>query len=140
MSMVHTGEVEWEAAHCALVRLAAARAAHEHALGAALVRAERAEVFRALGMATFFEYAERVVGLTPRQTEERLRVARALERLPETSAALAGWRGPFTAVRELTRVLAPETEAEGLTASEGQSVGEIETLVSRRRVRQPPRA
>src|SRR5262249_28672596 len=63
---------------------------------------------------------ERIVGLTPRQTEERLRVARALERLPETSAALAGGRGPFTAVRELTRVLAPETEAEGLAGAGGE--------------------
>src|SRR5262249_17803520 len=61
MTMIHTGEVEWEAAHRALVALAAARAAHEHALGAALLRAERAEVWRALGMASFFEYAERVV-------------------------------------------------------------------------------
>ncbi|HKA88059.1 MAG TPA: HNH endonuclease [Haliangiales bacterium] len=138
MTMVHTGEVEWESAHCALVRLAAVRAAHEHALGAALLRAERAEVWRALGMATFFEYAERIVGLTPRQTEERLRVARALERLPETSAALAGGRVHFTAVRELTRVLAPETEAEWLAASEGKSVGEIETLVSGRRVGDRP--
>src|SRR5262249_59087576 len=95
-------------------------------------------VWRALGMATFFEYAERIVGLTPRQTEERLRVARALERLPETSAALAGGRVHFTAVRELTRVLAPETEAEWLAASEGKSVGEIETLVSGRRVGERP--
>src|SRR5262249_8573705 len=64
---------------------------------------------------------------------ERLRVARALERLPETSAALAGGRGHFTAVRELTRVLAPETAAEGLTASEGKSVGGDETPRSGRR-------
>lgn len=35
-------EVEWEAAHRAVVRLAAARAAHEHALGSALLRALRA--------------------------------------------------------------------------------------------------
>ncbi len=100
--MIHTGEVEWEAAHRDLVRLAAARAAHEHALGAALLRALRAEVWRAMGMGSFHEYAERIVGLTPRQTEERLRVAMALEGLPRASAALAEGRIHFTAVRELT--------------------------------------
>src|SRR5262249_7723141 len=76
--------------------------------------------------------------LTPRQTEERLRVARALEGLPKASAALAGGRIHFTALRELSRVLTPETEAEWLTASEGKSVGEIEKLVSGRRVGDRP--
>src|SRR5262249_12042454 len=138
MARVHAGEVEWEAAHRALVRLAAARAAHDHALGAALLRAERAEVWRALGMASFFEYAERVVGLTPRKTEERLRVARALERLPETSAALAGGRIHFPAVRELTPRPAPPTRTAWLTAAAGKAVGEIEGLVSGRRVGDRP--
>jgi hypothetical protein len=131
--MVHTGEVEWEAAHCAVVRLAAARAAHEHALGAALLRAFRAEVWRPMGMASFHEYAERFVGLTPRQTEERLRVAVALEDLPRTSERLAEGRVHFSAVRELTRVSAPDTETEWLAVAEGKSVGEIGKLVSGRR-------
>src|SRR5262249_19797835 len=77
-------------------------------------------------------------GGTARQSEGRLRVARALERLPKTSAALAGGRIHFTALRELSRVLTPETEAEWLTASEGKSVGEIEKLVSGRRVGDRP--
>ncbi|HKA90452.1 MAG TPA: HNH endonuclease [Haliangiales bacterium] len=89
-------------------------------------------------MATFFEYAERVVGLAPRQTEERLRVAMALEGLPRASAALAEGRVHFTAVRELTRVLAPETEAEWLAAAAGKSVAEIEKLVCGRRVGDRP--
>jgi hypothetical protein len=136
--MVHTGEVEWEAAHWAVVRLAAARAAHEHALGAALLRALRAEVWRPMGMASFHEYAERTVGLTPRQTEERLRVALALEGLPRTSERLAEGHVHFSAVRELTRVSAPETEIEWLAAAEGKSVGEIEKLVSGRRAGDRP--
>ncbi len=136
--MVHTGEVEWEAAHRDLVRLAAVRAAHEHALGAALLRALRADVWRAMGMASFHEYAERIVGLTPRQTEERIRVALALEELPRASAALAAGRVHFSAVRELTRVIAPDTETEWLDAVAGKSVGEIEKLVSGRRTGDRP--
>ncbi len=118
--MVHTGEVEWEAAHRDVVRLAAVRAAHEHALGAALLRALRADAWRAMGMASFHEYAERIVGLTPRQTEEQLRVALALEELPRAAAALAAGRVHFTAVRELTRVIAPDTETEWLDAVAAQ--------------------
>src|SRR5262249_51689560 len=137
--MVHTGEVEWEAAHQALVRLAAARAAHEHALGAALLRAFRAEVWRALGMATFTEYAERVVGLTPRQTEERLRVATALEGLPRAATALAEGRVHFTAMRELTRGLAPRTEAAGVAAADAPARGAVAGSVSRRRHARRPR-
>jgi hypothetical protein len=121
-----------------LVRLAATRAAHEHALGAALLRALRAEVWRALGMASFYEYAERVVGLTPRQTEERVRVATALEARPRTSAALADGRVHFTAVRELTRVSTVATEDDWLAAAEGKTVGEIACLVAGRRA--PPSA
>jgi hypothetical protein len=144
--MIHPGgvEVEWEAAHRAVVRLAAARAAHEHALGAALLRALRAEVWRPMGTASFHEYAERIVGLTPRQTEERLRVALSLEELPRASSALAEGRVHFTALRELTRVIAPDTETEWLAVAEGKSVGEIEKLVAGQRTGDrpddPPRA
>src|SRR5215468_4014256 len=104
-------ESEWLLAHRDVLRVSRARAALEHALCRALLRAHRAEVWRPLGMATFFEYAERYVGLTARQTEERLRVAAALEALPATAAALADGRTHFTAVRELTRVAVADTEA-----------------------------
>ena len=74
----------------------------------------------------------------------RLRVAAALEALPATAAALADGRTHFTAVRELTRVAVADTEADWLAASEGQSVAEIEQLVSGRRSGDrpgdPPRA
>ena len=136
--MIDRGDREWEAAHRELVRLAAARAEHEHVLGGALLRALRAEAWRAMGMATFTEYAERVVGLTPRQTDDRLRVAMALEGLPRASAALAEGRIHFTAVRELARVASPDTETEWLAVAEGKTVGEIEKLVAGRRVGDRP--
>jgi hypothetical protein len=121
---------DWESAHHELVRLATKNAELEHALGAALLRALRAEVWRPMGIASFMEYAERVVGLTPRQLEERLRVARALEELPRMSEALAGGRVHFTAVRELSRVATPETEEAWLASAEGKTAGEIQKLVS----------
>src|SRR5215813_1056095 len=94
---------EWLLAHDDLVSLGKSRAAHEHALCRALLRAFRAESWRPLGIATFIEYAERYVGLSARQTEERLRVGLALESLPRLAAALFEGRVCFSAVRELSR-------------------------------------
>src|SRR6266487_5124250 len=101
--------LDWEAAQYEIVRLARERAALEHALAGALLRAFRADVWRAMGMASFYEYAERYVGLSPRQTEDRLRVGKALEDLPRLSSSLAEGQLPFSAVRELSRVVTPET-------------------------------
>jgi hypothetical protein len=134
---------EWELAHREIVSLAAQRAAQDHALCRALLRAHRARVWRALGMATFFEYAARFAGLSARKTEDRLRVARALERLPLIDGGLCAGKLHFTAVRELARVADSETEAEWLAATDGKSVAEIERLVSHRqpgdRPDDPPR-
>jgi hypothetical protein len=123
---------DWEVVHREICSLGRKRAEHEHALGQALLRAQRARVWEALGMATLFEYAERFVGLRPRQTEERLRVAAALEDLPLLEAAL--WEGHlhYSAVRELTRVVRPETEEAWIEAVKGKTVNEIASMVSTR--------
>jgi HNH endonuclease len=122
--------VEWQRAHEELIGIARNRAALEHALGKALLRVLRAEVWRALGMGSFVEYVEQTVGLTSRQTEERVRVATELERLPRLSSALARGELHFCAARELSRVASPETEARWLEAAEGRSVSEIERMVA----------
>jgi hypothetical protein len=79
------------------------RAAHEHELGRWLRAAERLGVHARTGHASLYEYAERLLGLTRRQVEERLRVARALDDLPVLEEALASGKLGFSAVRELTR-------------------------------------
>lgn len=127
-----TDVAAWQVLHDEIRGLARARAANEHALGRALLRAHRNGGWRLLGLATFLEYGERFAGLTPRQTEDRLRVAVALERLPATDRALADGELPFTAVRELCRVMKPDTEALWLTGVEGLTVGDIEKLVAGR--------
>src|SRR5215208_4548805 len=95
---------EWVLEHHEVVSVGKARAQHEHALAKALVRSLRADCWRVLGLGSFFEYVERFVGLSPRQTEERLRVGAVLTELPELDAALAAGRLHFSAVRELSRV------------------------------------
>ncbi len=55
----------------------------------ALLRAVfEAERICHLGYASFAEYVERLFGYKPRATEEKLRVAQALESLPEMNRAL----------------------------------------------------
>src|SRR5436190_6520216 len=134
----------WPVLHEEIKGLARARAANEHAMCRALLTAHRDGGWRQLGVATFLEYAERFAGLTPRQTEDRLRVGFAMERLPATDLALATGVLPFTAVRELCRVVEPNTEALWLTSVEGLTVGEIQKLVAGREPgdlpEDPPRA
>jgi hypothetical protein len=62
--------------------------------------------------------------------QEKLRVAEALERLPAFAEALRQGQICWSALRELTRVATPETEAAWLTAATGRTVRELEKLVS----------
>jgi hypothetical protein len=73
---------------------------------------------------------ERVLGYGPHAARERMRVARALARLPETTAALARGELSYSAVRELTRVATDETETAWLARAKGLVVNQIERLVA----------
>jgi hypothetical protein len=88
---------------------------------------------RAAGFSTFGEYSERVLGHGRRTTEEKLRVAEALERLPQLEQALKENLLSFSAVRELTRVATDASEADWITAARSKSVREIEQLVRGRK-------
>src|SRR4051812_24722034 len=80
--------VPWQEAHRELSRIARTRAALDHDEGRWLLCAVRSRVDRHLGFGSFKEYIERLFGYTPRWTDERIRVAEALERLPELARAL----------------------------------------------------
>ena len=95
-----------------------------------LVRAEDIRVYLNFGCAHHYEYMERVFGLGPHAARERMRVARALVSLPATGMKLATGELTFSAVRELTRVAIPDTEAAWLAAMEGKSLCEVEELVA----------
>src|SRR5262249_45256681 len=60
------------------------------------------------------------------------RVARALGDLPQLTAALASDQLSFSAVRELTRVATPATEASWIAAAAGKNLRRIEDLVADR--------
>lgn len=85
---VETRESEWLRAHRVLSRLARERAGADAEEGRWLLAAARSAVHVHLGFASFNEYIERLFGYSPRSTQERLRVAAALERLPAAAKAL----------------------------------------------------
>ncbi|MEX2528934.1 MAG: DUF222 domain-containing protein, partial [Gemmatimonadota bacterium] len=68
-------------------------------------------------------------GLDRGTAREKVRVARALEDLPETSAWLALGRISFSQARALTRVATPDDEGELLEAAQGKTTAQIERMV-----------
>jgi len=112
-------------------------ARHRSTLDAAelfdLVRAEQMRIYVVFGYVTLYEYMERVLGYGPHAARERMRVARALVALPETTTALARGALTYSGVRELTRVALPETETAWLAAAEGLVTNQIERLVAEHR-------
>src|SRR6187399_895506 len=120
----------WRQAHEELVRLATERAGLDFEEGRWLLRAFRSAVHVRLGYGAFNEYTERLFGYGPRLTQEKLRVAEALEELPETARDLQTGAISFSLARELTRVATPSTEQQWLEAARGRTVREVEHLVS----------
>src|SRR6266511_5597119 len=96
--------IDWRRAHEELSRLAKSRARLDWEEGRSLLDALRSGAHLHLGFGSFGEYIERILGYRRRSTDERLRVAEALENLPELGQALREGRMSWSVVRELTRV------------------------------------
>ncbi|TMQ12627.1 MAG: HNH endonuclease [Deltaproteobacteria bacterium] len=103
-----------------------------------LREAETLQIWRPLGMVSALDYLERALDYAPRTAQDRLRVARALGSLPQLTAALAGDDLAFSAVRELTRVATPATEAAWIAAAVGKNLRQIEELVAGHRTGDRP--
>jgi len=115
--------------HEELCELASSQASLDYRLGLKLLEAFRCRVHLVFGFGCFEEYAERKLGWKSRHTKERLRVAKALESLPELSVALSGGAQCWSVVRELTRVATAETERDWIGAGTGKTVRQVEALV-----------
>jgi hypothetical protein len=85
-----------------------------------------------VGYGSFSEYIERLFGYKPRTTQEKLRVAEALEGLPSTARALDSGALSWCAARELTRVAAADTERAWLDAARGKTIRQLEEMVASR--------
>lgn len=121
---------DWQSVDRALRTLGCRRASLDAEEARWLRQAEALQIWRPLGMVSAIDYMERVLGYAPRAAQERLRVARALGALPQLTAALTHGELPFSAVRELTRVATPATEAAWREAATGKNLRQIEDLVA----------
>jgi HNH endonuclease/RuvA, C-terminal domain len=131
---------EWMRAHEALSRLARQRAAADAEEGRWLLCALRSAAHVHLGHASFSQYIERVFGYSPRSTQEKLRVAEALEQLPRLARSLETGALSWCAARELTRVAVAATEQAWLDAAQGKTTREIEALVAGKNPGDEPRS
>jgi hypothetical protein len=83
-----------------------------------------------LGYGSFAQYIERLFGYKPRTTQEKLRVAEALETLPRLAHALETGALSWCAARELTRVAVPDTESAWLGMAHRKPLRELERIVA----------
>ncbi|HEX3476147.1 MAG TPA: hypothetical protein VHT91_14075 [Kofleriaceae bacterium] len=121
---------DWRTVDRALRAIRQRRAALDAEEARWLREAEKLQIWRPLGMVSALDYMERVLGYAPRTAQDRLRVARALGDLPQLTAALAADDLAFSAVRELTRVATPGTEAAWIAAAAGKNLRQVEELVA----------
>ncbi|HUS29240.1 MAG TPA: hypothetical protein VMZ53_12045 [Kofleriaceae bacterium] len=70
------------------------------------------------------------MGYTERAAVERLRVAKAIEEVPQLGEAMTQGDLSFSGARELSRVITPETQQEWIDAAQEKSVRQIEEMVS----------
>lgn len=116
--------------HRTLKRIARARAHLDAQEAAALRDAQRIRLWEQFGYACLVDYMQRELGYTARAAVERLRVANAIEVLPQFEAALDEGTLSFSGAKELTRVVTPETQDAWLEATQDKNVRQIEEMVS----------
>ncbi len=116
-------QTEWERVHGELTKLAKKRAGLDHDIGRWLIVAHRTAVHAHLGYASFQEYLERLFGWNHRLSNERLRVAQALDTLPKLDIALGQGQINGSVARELTRVATEDTSRCGSQLSPGATSG-----------------
>lgn len=96
---------------------------------AALAESDRHRDWAGEGFGSCSEWLAWRLGITRNTANEKVRVARALERLPLTSEAMASGQLSFSKVRALTRVATPNSERELLTYARSISAGGLERFV-----------
>ncbi len=123
----------WREIDRALRVIAKRRGALDREEAVLLCRAARREIWRKAGAASLFAYLEEVLGYGPKCARERVRIAEALDAMPELAAALGDGELHYSSVRELTRVAIRATEREWIAAARGKNLRQIEELVASHR-------
>jgi len=123
-------EGEWVLVDRRLRGYAQKRAALDEAESIDIARAADMEIHWHFGCASILEYMERRLGYVPHTARERLRVARAVASMPLVAKALSDGAITYSHVRELSRVVTPETQDVWLVAIADKTAGQVQELVS----------
>ncbi|MEW6742569.1 MAG: DUF222 domain-containing protein [Planctomycetota bacterium] len=91
---------------------------------------EERHFYRTFGFASITRLAEHDLGLSPRQTRDRIRLARAIESLPKLKKLFRRGKLHFSAVRAIVSVATPATEADWIKAALQHSMRDLERLVA----------
>ena len=127
------GEHSWQEIDRDLRMIAKRQRALDADEVALLCIAERVRIWEELGKASLLEYLEDIFGYGPKAAYERIRVARALEQMPELYEALERGEVSYSALREITRVATAETQREWLDSIRGKNLRQIEELARSRK-------
>ncbi len=90
---------------------------------------DRTRGWREGGYCSLGNWLDHRCGLGPCASRERIRIGRALARLPRIDAAFRDGVISYSKVRAVTRVATPRTEAMLLAIAEGGSAARLESLV-----------
>ena len=90
---------------------------------------ERTRSWREGGYCNLGNWLDHRCGLGPCAARERIRIGRALAKLPQIDAAFRGGVISYSKVRAITRVATPDTDAMLLAIAEGSSAAQLESLV-----------
>jgi len=94
-----------------------------------LREAEAQQLWNHFGYISILEYLEREHGIEPRTASDRLRVSHALADLPLLEAELEDGSFQYSHVKELTRIVTPETEEKWINAARGKTCSEVQAMV-----------
>ena len=114
-----------------IIKLSAHMSAAEHRLLLMIGEFDRREGWKPAGHKDCAAWLEMYTGLNRVTARERVRVARALCDLPETSNAMAKGELTFSKVRGLVRVATPENEAELLPLAKECTAHQLERELQR---------
>ena len=96
-----------------------------------LLDMEKRGEHKAFTCSSIVQFAEENLEISAKEANSLLRIARALEDLPEIDNAFALGELSWSKVREITRVATAETEGKWLEFAKGKKVRQIEWAVSR---------
>ena len=129
----NTSAPAWQRLHGAMKSATLRRCAWDAEHARHLREAEAMQLWNHFGYVSILEYLEREHGIDPRTANDRLRVSHALGELPMLEANLEDGTFQYSHVKELTRVVTPETEDEWIAAVRGKTCAEVQAMVAGRR-------